>query len=83
VGHDEKCGSCSWSVHTVYFAAEDHEEANKIYAETDRGLCAECLVRWADAEGVSLIWPESVDESRDPAKITDDLSLENILKLFQ
>jgi len=44
VGEDEKCGCCNWRVANVYLIAETREEAEKLYKENNRGLCADCLV---------------------------------------
>jgi len=44
VGEDEKCGCCNWRVPNVYLIAETREEAEELYKENDRGLCADCLV---------------------------------------
>ena len=57
VGHDEKCGGCNWEVHTVYFAAESQQEAEEMYKENYRGLCADCLVELFEESGCEIFMP--------------------------
>lgn len=56
VGHDKKCG-CNWEAGTVYCVAESQEDADEMYKENERGLCADCLIALFEEEGYEINLP--------------------------
>jgi len=44
VAKDEYCGRCNWHSTVLYRIASSQEEAEKLYKETGRAFCGECIV---------------------------------------
>jgi len=55
VAQDEKCGGCNWRVNNLYLIAETQEEAEELYRENNRGLCADCLVEMVIEAGWRIV----------------------------
>jgi len=62
VAQDEKCGGCNWRVANLYFAAASQEQAQAMYRENERGLCADCLIELFEEEGYGILQPQEVKQ---------------------
>jgi hypothetical protein len=57
VGQDENCGFCNWKTQTLYLLADTEEQAQKIYSENERGLCADCLMQDISGGDYDIVKP--------------------------
>jgi len=62
VAEDEKCGGCNWRVANLYFASDSQEQADAMYRENERGLCADCLIELFQEEGYEILTPDTREE---------------------
>lgn len=76
VGEDEKCGGCNWVADRVFLMAETEEQAQKLYKENDRGLCAECLVEVMMEREYEIREGRNILQTREPICLVTEETIE-------
>ena len=57
VASEEKCGFCQVHADKLYLADDSEEQANAMYREHGRGVCASCLIELFINEGYQILRP--------------------------